>query len=139
AGGDVVADIRINARETSVSTNYDIRLTGFDLKQALAAAGQADAGQGEISGRIRLLGIGDTVRQSLGSATGDIRFAMDGGEISNLALELVGLDVGQAALFLAEGDRGEQKVPVRCFVIDFAAEDGLLKPRTFVLDTSDTT
>ncbi len=139
AGGNVVADIRINAREASVSTNYDIRLTGFDLKQALAAAGQGEAGQGEINGRIRLLGIGDTVRQSLGSATGDIRFTMDGGELSNLALEVAGLDVGQAALFLAEGDRGEKKVPVRCFVVDFEAQDGLLKPRTFVLDTTDTT
>lgn len=139
AGGDVVADIRINAREESVSTNYDIRLAGFDLKQALAAAGQAEAGQGQINGRIRLLGIGDTIRQSLGSATGDVRFTMDGGELSNLALELIGLDLGQAALFLAEGDRGQQKVPVRCFVVDFAAQDGLLKPRTFVLDTTDST
>src|SRR5690606_584207 len=139
AGGNVVADIRINAREESVSTNYDVRLSGFDLKQALAAAGQEQAGQGRINGRIRLLGIGSTVRQSLGSATGDIRLAMDGGELSNLVLELVGLDVGQAALFLAEGDRGEQRVPVRCFVVDFEAQDGLLKPRTFVLDTTDTT
>ncbi len=139
AGGNVVADIRINAREESISTNYDIRLSGFDLKQALAAAGQEQAGQGQINGRIRLLGIGSTVRQSLGSATGDIRLAMDGGELSNLVLELVGLDVGQAALFLAEGDRGEQRVPVRCFVVDFEAQDGLLKPRTFVLDTTDTT
>lgn len=139
AGGNVVADIRLNARGDSVSTNYDVRLSGFDLKQALAAAGQADAGQGRIDGRIRLLGIGDTVRQSLGSATGDLRFTMEGGELSNLALELVGLDVGQAALFLAEGDRGEKKVPVRCFVMDFEAQDGLLKPRTFLLDTTDTT
>lgn len=139
AGGNVIADIRINAREPSVSTNYDIRLNGFDLQRALAAIGQGEAGKGVINGRIRLLGIGDTVRQSLGSATGEIGLYMDDGQISNLVLELIGLDVGQALLFFVEGDRGQQTVPIRCFVADFAVQDGVARSRAFVLDTTDTT
>ncbi|MBS4047227.1 MAG: AsmA family protein [Alphaproteobacteria bacterium] len=136
AGGQVNADIRIDARSDAVLTQYDVKLNKFRLERFLEAAGLKDSGSGEINGRIQLVGYGDTVQKSLGSANGDIRLAMDHGSLSNLAMELVGLDIGQAALFWAGGDK---QIPLRCFVTDFNVERGLMVPRVFVLDTTDTT
>ncbi len=136
AGGLVNADIRIDARSDAVLTQYDVKLNKFRLERFLDSAGLKDSGSGEINGRIQLVGYGDTVQKSLGSANGQIRMAMEAGSLSNLAMELVGLDVGQAALFWAGGDR---QIPLRCFVTDFNVEQGLMTPRVFVLDTTDTT
>lgn len=136
AGGQVNADIRIDARSDAVLTQYDIRLNKFRLEHFLESAGLKGSGSGEINGRIQLVGYGDTVQKSLGSANGQIRTVMQDGTLSNLAMELVGLDVGQAALFWAGGD---QQIPLRCFVTDFNVEQGLMTPRAFVLDTTDTT
>lgn len=136
AGGQVNADIRIDARTDAVLTQYDVKLNKFRLERFLESAGLKDSGSGEINGRIQLVGYGDTVQKSLGSANGDIRMAMDGGSLSNLAMELVGLDVAEAARFWAGGDK---QIPLRCFVTDFNVEQGLMVPRVFVLDTTDTT
>ncbi len=136
AGGLVNADIRIDARSDAVLTQYDVKLNQFRLERFLESAGLKDSGSGEINGRIQLVGYGDTVQKSLGSANGQVRMAMDNGTLSNLAMELVGLDVGQAALFWAGGDK---QIPLRCFVTDFNVERGLMTPRVFVLDTTDTT
>lgn len=136
AGGLVDADIRIDARSDAVLTQYDVKLNKFHLEHFLDSAGLKDAGRGEINGRITLVGYGDTVQKSLGSANGDIRMTMNGGTLSNLAMELVGLDVAEAARFWAGGDR---QIPLRCFVTDFNVEQGIMTPRVFVLDTTDTT
>jgi uncharacterized protein involved in outer membrane biogenesis len=136
AGGQVDADIRIDARTDAVLTRYDVRLNRFRLERFLESTGLKDSGSGEINGRIRLDGYGDTVQKSLGSANGDIRMVMQDGSLSNLAMELVGLDVAEAAKFWAGGDK---RIPLRCFVTDFRVEQGVMTPRVFVLDTTDTT
>ena len=136
AGGQVNADIRIDARNDAVLTQYDVKLNKFRLERFLDSAGLGDSGNGEINGRIQLAGYGDTVQKSLGSANGQIRMVMEEGTLSNLAMELVGLDVAEAARFWAGGDR---QIPLRCFVTDFNVEQGLMTPRVFVLDTTDTT
>ena len=61
---------------------------------------------------------------------------MGGGEVSNLGMELSGLDIAESLGFLAKGDK---KIPIRCFVADFEVKDGAFWPRTFVFDTTDTT
>lgn len=136
AGGQVNADIRIDARNDAVLTQYDVKLNRFRLERFLESAGLGGSGNGEINGRIQLVGYGDTVQKSLGSANGEIRMVMERGMLSNLAMELVGLDVAEAARFWAGGDR---QIPLRCFVTDFNVEQGLMTPRVFVLDTTDTT
>jgi uncharacterized protein involved in outer membrane biogenesis len=136
SGGFLNADIRIDAKRDPVRTDYDIRLRRFDLQRVLAELGLPDAGRGQIEGRIGMSGTGDTIRKSLGSANGDIRLSMNEGALSNLALELVGIDIQEAAGFWAAGDK---TVPIRCFVVDLQIRDGIIAPQIFVLDTTDTT
>lgn len=136
AGGRTVATITIDARNRNIRTDYDLRLRGYQLQRFLEAAGVGPAGSGRIDGRIRLVGHGDSVRKSLATASGDAKLVMNGGTMSNLAMELIGLDVAESLGFLIGGDR---QIVLRCAVVDLAVENGLVGPRLFVFDTSDTT
>jgi uncharacterized protein involved in outer membrane biogenesis len=60
---------------------------------------------------------------------------MTGGELSNLLVELVGLDGGEAIRFLVGGDR---KTPIRCAVGSFSVRNGIATSESIVLDTEDT-
>lgn len=60
---------------------------------------------------------------------------MGRGQLSNLVLELAGLDIAESLKFLVERDR---TVPVRCAYADVAAENGVFAVRALALDTTDT-
>ncbi len=136
AQGDVIANIDIDARNAQVQTRYDIGLRRFRLERFLDEAGLKDRGNGRIDGRIRLNGTGDTIAKSLASSDGDIRVVMGDGQLSNLGIELAGLDIAEAAGFALAGDK---KVAIRCAVVDFAVQSGVLNPRVLVVDTTDST
>jgi uncharacterized protein involved in outer membrane biogenesis len=132
AGGDVDSIIRIDASKDLVTTDYDLRFHGFKVDRFLEKAGFAKAGSGTIGGRIRLHGTGNSVRRSLATADGQASLMMDQATISNLAVDIVGLDVAKAVGLIITGD---QQIPVRCMVADFVVENGTMTPRTLVLDT----
>jgi uncharacterized protein involved in outer membrane biogenesis len=136
AGGRAVANVEIDARTDRIRTDYDIKLSTFRLERFLAEAGYAGAGQGRIDGRIKLVGFGDSVRKSLATADGEIRLVMNSGTMSNLALELLGLDIAESLGFLIGGDKN---VTIRCLIGSMKVTKGELVPRAFVLDTTDTT
>lgn len=136
AGGDVTAAVDVDARQKEVRTAYDIRLSRFRLERFLDEAGLKDRGSGRIDGRIRLVGTGDTIARSLATSEGDIRMVMGGGQMSNLGIELAGLDLFEALGFALGGDG---KATIRCAVVDFGVRQGVMRPRVFVIDTSDST
>jgi uncharacterized protein involved in outer membrane biogenesis len=135
AGGKTIADIKIDATKEMVQTDYDIKLQGYELERFLNEAGLKDAGRGKIYGRIVLAGPGNTLQKSLANANGNIRFVMYGGEISTLAMEAVGVDVGEALGFLVKGDKPAQ---IRCMAADMPVESGTIRINFFILDTTDT-
>ena len=136
AGGRLNSVIAIDARKDVVVTDYDIRLRGFDLAQLVASANPPGAGaSGKIEGRAKFRTWGNTLRRAFATADGDVTLMMDTGLMSNLLLEAIGLDLGEALIYYLGKDRLSE---VRCFVADFGWKDGLLFSRTFVLDTSDT-
>ena len=135
AGGTAIADIKIDARSDTVKTDYDIKLRAFELNDFLKSAGFEKAGSGRIDGRIRLAGTGDTVRKSLGSSNGDVRLVVNHGQMSNLAIEIIGLDVAQTlGLWATDKDK---TVEIRCMIADIGVKNGIMDPRIFVLDTTD--
>jgi len=135
AGGRALATIEIDARQAEVRTDFDVKLSGFRLERFLAAIGFPNAGQGRIDGQIRIVGKGDSVRKALATANGNVRLTMNGGSMSNLALELVGLDVAQSLGLIAGGDRN---TAIRCLIGDIVVANGVMSPRLFLLDTEDT-
>jgi uncharacterized protein involved in outer membrane biogenesis len=132
AGGQIDSNIVIDARNDIVTTDYDVKFSKFQIAQIFQKAGFPNGGTGAIDGRIRLHGTGDSVRKSLGSANGQASVIVDNGTVSDLIANLLGLDVARALGVLISGDK---QVPLHCVVADFEVTDGVMKPRTFVLDT----
>jgi uncharacterized protein involved in outer membrane biogenesis len=60
---------------------------------------------------------------------------MGSGQISNLLMELAGIDIAEALKFLVTKDR---KVPIRCAFGDFSVDNGLMQSRALAFDTADT-
>jgi len=88
-----------------------------------------------MGGTADLAGTGKSLHQMLASANGSLGFGMEGGQFSQLLIELIGLDIAESVGFLIAGDK---PVAIRCVIADFGLEDGLMTPRAFVLDTDDT-
>ena len=89
---------------------------------------------GKLGGQARVAGQGKSTAAILGSLRGGVRLRITDGSISHLAVEAAGLDLAQALGMLAKGD---DSLPMECTVADFSAEQGVLKPRAFVIDTHD--
>jgi uncharacterized protein involved in outer membrane biogenesis len=69
----------------------------------------------------------------LGSANGNIGVFMDGGEISRFMMELVALDLWDAARVKLKGD---ETIGIRCAIADFGVKSGVMQTNAFVFDTS---
>jgi len=135
AGGDVRSTIRMDARQERIDTRADIAVRGVELARLMPNAALAEQALGRIGGDMDISGHGNSIAAILGSANGDIALGMGSGRVSNLILELAGIDIAEALRFLLTGDR---QVPIRCAFADFSVEDGLMRTRALAFDTSDT-
>lgn len=126
--GTMKSRILLDASKDTVVTDYDVRLSRFDIGQALPGA------KGELTGRIRLKGTGNSVADSLATANGDITIYMREGQLSNLIVEVMGLDIAEALGFAIGGD---EPTAVRCAAFDFGVKNGVMSSRVFLLDTQD--
>jgi AsmA family protein len=117
-----VAEVRLNARSLELSRMFkDVNLTRTSF--------------GKIHGDIELSGRGNSVGQMLATSSGNFALLMGKGQISNLLLEIAGLDGGEIIKFLL---RGDSNVGVRCAATAFDVKNGLMTSRALMLDTVDT-
>ncbi|MGN6112871.1 MAG: AsmA family protein [Luteimonas sp.] len=135
AGGDIRSTIRMDARESPIRTRADIAARGLNLGPMLPDVKLAKEAIGKVGGDIHLAGNGNSIAAMLGSSDGTALVGMGKGRISNLVMELAGLDIAEALKFLIEGDR---QIPIRCAFGDFAVNDGLMTAKSLAFDTTDT-
>lgn len=121
-----------NTRPATVAANVD--LAKLDLKTFFESSQYFDTTGGKIDGRIDLTGNGRSLADVMGTADGEVRLTMNGGEISWLLVELAGLDLGQALILYVTEDN---KIPVRCTAgrIVFSKGEATFAP--FIMDTTD--
>ena len=132
AGGHLTGSVRLDARRSPISTRR-ISPRGLELPKLLPRA--SPDGVGRIAADARLQGRGNSVADMLATADGNLGVVMGPGRISNLLLELAGLDVAEALRFLVTKDK---VVPVRCAFTDLAVTDGVAKTRSLAFDSTDT-
>ncbi len=135
AGGDVRSTIRMDAREDTIRTRADITARKLDLSKLFPTVELSKDAVGRVGGHVALSGAGNSVAAMLGSADGEIALGMGPGRISNLLMELAGLDVAEALKFLLTKDR---TVPIRCAFGDFAVKNGVMDSRALAFDSTDT-
>ncbi|MDL5365073.1 AsmA family protein [Xanthomonas sp. NCPPB 2654] len=135
AGGNIRSDIRMDARKPTIATRAQISVRGMQLGKLFPDGQLAKEASGAIGGEIALAGTGNSIAQMLGSADGTVAVGMGKGHISNLIMELAGLDIAESLKFLVTKDR---EIPVRCAFGDFAVRDGVMDSRALAFDSTDT-
>lgn len=135
AGGQVRSTIRMDARESPIRTRAQVSARGLNLRELMPDVRLARDAIGRLGGEFSLTGQGNSIARMLGSSDGEVAVGMGKGQISNLLMELAGLDIAEALKFLVQGDR---KIPVRCAFGDFGVSNGVMTTRTMAFDTTDT-
>lgn len=136
ARGRVTSDVTIDARARPARTVYDIRLLSTPLSQMLAGFGAIEAGTtGTVKGRIQLVGVGDSVHQSLASSRGRIAFVLPSGTFWMRNVQLVELDLGTFAQRMLQG-KLKDPVQINCGLVAFTVRDGLARADPILIDTA---
>jgi uncharacterized protein involved in outer membrane biogenesis len=137
--GRLFGMLELDGRTTQALWTANLRWTGIRLESWIHQARGGDAPPyitGNLAGQARVAGRGKSTAAILGSLRGGVRMQLANGSISHLAVEAAGLDVAQGLGMLVKGD---DSLRLLCTVADFAAEQGVLRPRAFVIDTRDST
>jgi uncharacterized protein involved in outer membrane biogenesis len=134
AGGKAGGIIQVDAQETPPAIEVDLEMRALDLARFFKGTRFAEDMGGTFGGKLQLKGNGDTVRSMLASSNGQLSVVMEGGKVSNLIVEVLGIDVAQALGFVLTED---EPVAVRCVVADMDIMDGLMKSRALVFDNTD--
>jgi uncharacterized protein involved in outer membrane biogenesis len=135
AGGTVAGRVRIDSHSNPAVAEVQLEGRSLELSKMFRDVNLTRTSFGKIHADIDLKGRGNSVAQMLGGASGNVSMLMGKGQISNLLLELAGLDGAEIIKFLI---RGDNNVPVRCAATAFDVKVGLMSSRALVLDTSDT-
>jgi uncharacterized protein involved in outer membrane biogenesis len=135
AGGQIRSEVRMDARGNPIRTRARIQGRGLRLRELVPDVKLAQDAIGRIGGDATLAGSGNSIALMLGSSDGDVVMGMGKGQISNLLMELAGIDVAEALKFLVSGDR---KIPIRCAFGDFDVSNGVMTARSMAFDTADT-
>lgn len=135
ARGHVTSDIRINARQPLVHTDYDIRLSPTPMGVLLAGYGVDESGtSGTVKARIRMAGDGNTVHDSLSTATGRIAIVIPAGSFWTRNVQLSELDIGTFVQKLLE-HKLKEPVQINCGLIAFTVRNGVAAADPILIDT----
>src|SRR4029434_838463 len=93
------------ARASPIRTHADISARHLNLAAMLPDVRLAQDAGGKLGGQVALTGSGNSIAQMLGSSDGSVAVGMGPGQVSNLLMELAGLDVEEALKFLFTKDR----------------------------------
>jgi uncharacterized protein involved in outer membrane biogenesis len=132
AGGNIVSQIKMDARQPVIKTQADISVRQVRLEKLFPAFKLSQANAGVITGRAKIDTAGNSVAKMLAEADGDAALMMEGGSVSELLVRLMNLDVANAIPVFLTGDK---RLPVRCMVTHLKGVDGDFKVQTLVLDT----
>ncbi len=133
AGGKIAGTIKVDGNKEPVRGDVAMRVRQLQLAKLFPTVKQAQGSIGDLNGLIELSGTGDSVGKLLGSSTGKIGIYMDEGKISRFLMELVALDLWDAARVKLKGD---QEIDIRCVIADFGVKGGIAQANAFVFDTT---
>jgi uncharacterized protein involved in outer membrane biogenesis len=135
AGGNVVSTLALDGRNPKAGVDGNFEFRRIDLRQLFPGNETIAKSTGLVGGRAVLKGQGNSLAEVLADADGTLGLAMSGGQVSNLVVELAGLDVAEALRLLFGGDK---PVGIRCAVADLGVRKGTIETRSVVVDTTDT-
>lgn len=135
AGGKLAGSVTLDGRRNPIEARTKMSASKLELPKLFPTLELAKTSIGRIDGQVDLAGKGNSVGQMLGTSNGKAGLVMGGGEISNLLMEMAGLDLYEIVKFKLRGDK---TIRIRCGVADFGVTGGVMQANALVLDTEDT-
>ncbi len=136
ARGNVASDVVFDTRQRPTAVSYDIRVAPTPLGRLLAGYGIAEAGTtGTVKGRIRLEGRGDSIHDSLSTASGRIAFIVPQGQLWTRNVQLAELDLGTFVQKMFE-DKLKKPVELNCGLVGFTVRNGVAAANPILFDTT---
>jgi uncharacterized protein involved in outer membrane biogenesis len=136
ARGNVASDVVFDTRQRPSAVSYDIRLAPTPLGRLLAGYGVAEAGTtGTVKGRIQLKGRGDSIHDSLSTASGRIAFVIPQGQLWTRNVQLAELDLGTFVQKMFE-DKLKKPVELNCGLVGFTVRNGVAAADPILIDTT---
>ncbi len=131
--GTIDGGAHIDARSAPPRTDIDVRLTKAQLDHLFPAESRNPPLAGQVLGRVRLRGTGDSVHKTFGSADGELTIVIPHGDVRQAFAELTGIDVAKGLGLLLSGKQKDE--PIECGVADFHAHSGDFVVQALVIDT----
>jgi uncharacterized protein involved in outer membrane biogenesis len=139
ADGNLAGQISLDGTGEVAQWQADLRWWGVKLENWLKQDRADNAPpyvSGSLVGQASLKGRGRSTAQILGSLDGNVATTLRRGQVSHLVIEGAGLDIAEALGVVVKGD---DALPVSCALADMQAQQGVLRPRAFVVETGDST
>jgi len=132
AGGNVKSSIRVDANATPPKGVVSVDGQHLKLHRLFESVGGLSHSPGEINGKIKLAGAGNSIAGLLGSSDGSLRLLTTGGRVSETLMEEAGLNFANVLIAKMKGD---QQIDVDCAAAQFTVANGIAKADLFVFDT----
>lgn len=136
AGGQLHGKVTLDGRNTPIKAHAQVRARGVTLSKLFPTIAANRNSVGLVYGDLDLTGTGNSVGSMLATSSGTLGLVVDGGQISQLMMEKMGLHLWEIMALNLTGDR---LVKLRCAVADFAVTQGKMQTKALVLDTQVTT
>jgi len=134
AGGVVRTRVTIDPHQKPALVTLKGDVDGLQMARLFPTLKTMDEAFGHLYGRVDLKGRGTSVAQMLGTSNGTGVIAANGGQVSELLVRLLEINVAQAAMLLGTHKQTE----LRCAVGNLEVKDGVVTPENFVVDTTQT-
>ncbi|WIX32870.1 AsmA family protein [Salinicola sp. JS01] len=132
AGGNLNTTLRLDGSQTPLQARVDLHIRRLLLSRLFPEVELMQNSRGELNGDASLSGHGNSIAALLGSSNGDLGMIVSDGLISRNLMELAGLNVGN---YLVGKLFGDEQVRINCAATSLEVDDGLARPRFFVIDT----
>jgi uncharacterized protein involved in outer membrane biogenesis len=133
--GAIASDLTLDARGGKILTRMHGQIDRVPFKRLAAGTPFEAQTDGTFFGRLNITTDGNSMAEMAAHADGGVTILMEQGHISNLMMELFGIDVAESLVKFFGAD---PSIPVRCIIADFIVSDGVVKPQLFLMDTTDT-
>lgn len=134
-GGTVAAQLNLDATDRPPTGTAVLSLRRVNLRPMMEDLNLAEDSFGLVGGRGRFRFSGDSIAQAMASLDGELELVMEGGRLDMFAVEVAGLDLGEAVVAALSRD---ETVALNCAYARFDANDGLARLERFFIDTEDT-
>jgi AsmA protein len=135
AAGHLAGLVTLDGRQDPIEARARIKANKLQLPKLLPTLELAKGSVGQIDGEFDLKGKGNSVARMLATSNGKAGLVLPGGQVSNLTMEMAGLDLYEIFKFKM---RGDQVIRIRCAVADFGVANGVMQANALVIDTEDT-